>query len=97
MIIRSGPIKLGTAQLLPLKSQHTIHSNCKFWLTPAKVGKGGGLAKPERKIFAIDTGGVAVKAGGLAKLERKNFAICAREVSWYLLDFLVNFVNWSDF
>ena len=41
--------------------------------------------------------GVAVKAGGLAKLERKNFAICAREVSWYLLDFLVNFVNWSDF
>ena len=42
-------------------------------------------------------GGVAVKAGGLAKLERKNFAICAREVSWYLLDFLVNFVNWSDF
>ena len=75
MIIRSAPIKLGTAQLLPLKSQHTIHSNCKFWLTPAKLGK----------------------AGGLAKLERKNFAICAREVSWYLLDFLVNFVNWSDF
>lgn len=75
MIIRSGPIKLGTAQLLPLKSQHTIHSNYKFWLTPAKIGKWGGLAKPERK----------------------NFAICAREVSWYLLDFLVNFVNWSDF
>ena len=75
MIIWSGPIKLGTAQLLPLKSQHTIHSNCKFWLTPAKIGKWGGLAK----------------------LERKNFAICAREVSWYLLDFLVNFVNWSDF
>ena len=45
----------------------------------------------------IDAGGGAVKAGGLAKLERKNFAICAREVSWYLLDFLVNFVNWSDF
>ena len=43
------------------------------------------------------SGGGAVKAGGLAKLERKNFAICAREVSWYLLDFLVNFVNWSDF
>ena len=61
MIIRSGPIKLGTAQLLPLKSQHTIHSNYKFWLTLAKVGKAGGLAKPERKIFAIDTGGVAVK------------------------------------
>ena len=40
---------------------------------------------------------MAVKAGGLAKPERKNFAICAREVSWYLLDFLVNFVNWSDF
>lgn len=75
MIIWSGPIKLGTTQLLPLKSQHTIHSNYKFLLTPAKVGKGGGLAKPERK----------------------NFAICAREVSWYLLDFLVNFVNWSDF
>lgn len=75
MIIWSGPIKLGTAQLLPLKSQHTIHINYKFWLTPAKVGKAGGLAKPERK----------------------NFAICAREVSWYLLDFLVNFVNWSDF
>lgn len=75
MIIWSGPIKLGTAQLLPLKSQHTIHSNYKFWLTPAKIGKWGGLAK----------------------LERKNFAICAREVSWYLLDFLVNFVNWSDF
>ena len=75
MIIGSGPIKLGTAQLLPLKSQHTIHSNYKFLLTPAKVGKWGGLAKPERK----------------------NFAICAREVSWYLLDFLVNFVNWSDF
>ena len=67
MIIRSGPIKLGTAQLLPLKSQHTIHSNYKFWLTPAKVGK----------------------AGGLAKLERKNFAICAREVSWYLLELCV--------
>ena len=43
------------------------------------------------------SGGVAAEAGGLAKLERKNFAICAREVSWYLLDFLVNFVNWSDF
>ena len=43
------------------------------------------------------SGGVAVKPGGLAKPERKNFAICAREVSWYLLDFLVNFVNWSDF
>ncbi|MBS7384541.1 MAG: hypothetical protein KIG28_00155, partial [Bacteroidales bacterium] len=49
-----------TAQLLPLKSQHTIHSNYKFWLTPAKVGKAGGLAKPKRKIFAIDAGGVAV-------------------------------------
>ena len=60
MIIRSGPIKLGTAQLLPLKSQHTMHSNYKFWLTPAKVGKAGGLAKPKRKIFAIDAGGVAV-------------------------------------
>lgn len=59
MIIWSGPIKLGTAQLLPLKSQHTIHSNYKFLLTPAKVGKWGGLAKPERKIFAIDTEGVA--------------------------------------
>ena len=59
--------------------------------------KAGGLAKPERKINAIYAGGGAVKAGGLAKLERKNFAICAREVSWYLLDFLVNFVNWSDF
>ena len=43
------------------------------------------------------SGGRAVKASGLAKPERKNFAICAREVSWYLLDFLVNFVNWSDF
>ena len=61
MIIWSAPIKLGTAQLLPLKSQHTIHSNCKFWLTPAKLGKAGGLAKPERKIFAIDAEGVAVK------------------------------------
>ena len=40
---------------------------------------------------------MAAKAGGLAKPERKNFAICARVVSWYLLDFLVNFVNWSDF
>ncbi len=61
MIIWSGPIKLGTTQLLPLKSQHTIHSNYKFLLTPAKVGKGGGLAKLERKIFAIDAEGVAVK------------------------------------
>ena len=69
MIIWSGPIKLGTAQFLPLKSQHTIHSNYKFLLTPAKVGKWGGLAKPERKNNAIDAGGrgsegVAVKEGG---------------------------------
>lgn len=96
MIIWSGPIKLGTAQLLPLKSQHTIHSNCKFWLTLAKVGKAGGLAKLERKIFAIDAGGVAVEAAGRSFDFNKEFR-GAREVSWYLLDFLVNFVNWSDF
>ena len=71
MIIWSGPIKLGTAQLLPLKSQHTIHSNCKFWLTPAKLGKACGLAKLERKNNVIYAEGVAVKAGGLAKPERK--------------------------
>ena len=52
---------------------------------------------PEEWQWRSGSGVVAGKAGGLAKLERKNFAICAREVSWYLLDFLVNFVNWSDF
>ena len=65
----------------------------------AVAGRGAdadGWGLPGRDA-TIDTGGVAVKAGGLAKPERKNFAICAREVSWYLLDFLVNFVNWSDF
>ena len=81
MIIWSGPIKLGTAQLLPLKSQHTIHSNYKFLLTPAKVGKWGGLAKPERKIFAIDTEGVAEKewqrrrAGGVLILIKNSVAL----------------------
>lgn len=77
MIIWSGPIKLGTAQLLPLKSQHTIHSNCKFWFTPAKVGKVGGLAKPERKNNAIyaggrGSGGRAVKAAGGVLILIKN-------------------------
>ena len=65
----------------------------------AVAGRGAdadGWGLPGRDA-TIDTEGVAVKAGGLAKLERKIFAICAREVSWYLLDFLVNFVNWSDF
>ena len=96
MIIWSAPIKLGTAQLLPLKSQHTIHSNCKFLLTPAKIGKGGGLAKLERKNNAIYAGGVAAEAGGRSFVFNKEFR-GAREVTWYLLDFLVNFVNWSDF
>ena len=72
MIIRSAPIKLGTAQLLPLKSQHTIHSNYKFLLTPAKVGKWGGLAKPERKNNAIYAGGGAVKAAGGVLILIKN-------------------------
>ena len=75
MIIWSGPIKLGTAQLLPLKSQHTIHSNYKFWLTPAKVGKAGGLAKLERKNNAIYAGGVAVEAGGVLILIKNSVAL----------------------
>ena len=72
MIIRSGPIKLGTAQLLPLKSQHTIHSNYKFWLTPAKVWKAGGLAKLERKNNAIYAEGVAAEAAGGVLILIKN-------------------------
>ena len=63
--------------------------------------KAGGLAKPERQNNAIDAGGrgregVAVEAGGRSFDFNKEFR-GAREVSWYLLDFLVNFVNWSDF
>ena len=56
----------------------------------------GGVAVKEWQ-WRKGSEGVAAEAGGLAKPERKNFAICARGVSWYLLDFLVNFVNWSDF
>ena len=72
MIIWSGPIKLGTAQLLPLKSQHTIHSNCKFLLTPAKVGKECGLAKLERKNNVIYAEGVAAEAAGGVLILIKN-------------------------
>ena len=45
--------------------------------------------------------GVAVKewqrrrAGGVLILIKNSVALGG--VSWYLLDFLVNFVNWSDF
>ena len=43
--------------------------------------KAGGLAKPERKIFAIDAGGVAVKewqwrrAGGVLILIKNSVAL----------------------
>lgn len=54
---------------------------------------GGALEPGQWRIYA---GGVAAEAGGRSFDFNKEFR-GAREVSWYLLDFLVNFVNWSDF